>query len=173
MHIHLSKKLEKLLKKFTDKKSSEADSSRLGKWNATVFYVDRKKCLFFLNAQTTYSFILVNVVAKDYPNLHKKIKEELYEQLSYDGILLAPKQFLALIGEIRFLPTDADRRALGFINYKLDTINHFLSIESISVDLLCHRLNSDFFNTGLGPRYQNMTTPIAEMKRVVERIQGD
>ncbi|WP_144605839.1 DUF6933 domain-containing protein [Algoriphagus algorifonticola] len=173
MHIHLSKKLEKLLKKFTNKKSSEPDSSQLGKWNATVFYVDRKKCLLFLNAQTTYSFILVNVVAKDYPNLHKKIKEELYEQLSYDGILLAPKQFLALLGEIRFLPTDADRRALGFINYKLDTINHFLSIESISVDLLCHRLNSDLFNTGPGPKYQNMTTPIAEMKRVVEGIQGD
>ncbi len=167
MHIHISKKLEKLLKNFTSPKSEESDPSRLGKWNATVFYVGGKKCFFLLNSKTNYCVILVNVVAKDYPRLKDKIVEDLFDQLNFDGISMTKEQLVDLVGEIFLLPTDADRRALGHINYKLDYIYHYLSTETISMDLICHRLNTDLFDTKQGGRYQNITTPIEEMRKMV------
>jgi hypothetical protein len=46
--IHTTKKLEKLIRKFMAAEPP-LQQSPLGKWNATVFYVDRKKCWLLMN----------------------------------------------------------------------------------------------------------------------------
>jgi len=60
--IHVTKKLEKLIKKRmgTDQNS---DCGILGKWNATVFYIDRKKCWLVTNGLTKYNVILTDIKA--------------------------------------------------------------------------------------------------------------
>lgn|GEM_PF-3446674 len=41
--IHTSRKLEKLIKKWVVSQTHNIENAPLGKWNATVFFVDRKK----------------------------------------------------------------------------------------------------------------------------------
>lgn len=49
--IHTTKKLEKLIQKYITTEE-DIEQGPLGKWKATVFYVNRKKCWLFTNALT-------------------------------------------------------------------------------------------------------------------------
>jgi hypothetical protein len=85
--IHTTKKLEKLIKRLitTDK---ENDSGILGKWNATVFYVYRKKCWLISNGLTKYNVILTDIKASDLNRIEQIFKDSLFAQLIYDGIII-------------------------------------------------------------------------------------
>lgn len=116
--IHTTKKLEKLVKKLivTDQ---NADSGLLGKWNATVFYVDRKKCWLFTNGLTRYNVILANMKASDIGNIEEIFKNTLYTQLVYDGIVIAFEYVDVIIGTLDFMKTDNDKSTTGFQNQRL------------------------------------------------------
>jgi hypothetical protein len=51
--IHTTRKLEKLIKKYISN-DKVSESGKLGKWNATVFYVSRKKCWLISNRLVMY-----------------------------------------------------------------------------------------------------------------------
>ena len=116
--IHTTKKLEKLAKKLivTDQ---NGDSGLLGKWNATVFYVDRKKCWLFTNGLTRYNVILANMKASDIGNIEEIFKNTLYTQLIYDGIVVEFEYVDAIISTLDFMKTDNDKSITGFQNQRL------------------------------------------------------
>ncbi|MEM0516730.1 DUF6933 domain-containing protein [Aequorivita flava] len=172
-HIYTSKKLEKLIKKLIQ--TNEGDTSGiLGKWNATVFYVNRKKCWLVSNAKTQYSVILTDIKAADLRNIEQLFKNAFFAQLIYDGILVDYGVLSAQIGTLSFHPTDNDKRTTGFQNQRLQTfqywIEQFGSIENMPIKKLANRLNSDLIHMSKNRRNSDYTTSIKEIKKVLATL---
>ena len=116
--IYTTKKLEKFVEKLI-KSDIDADSGLLGKWNATLFDVERKKCLLFINGFTKYNVILPDIKLSDLKNLEEIFRSTLINQLIYDGIIADFKKVEAHIGALDFLCTDNDHVTKGFQNQRI------------------------------------------------------
>ena len=168
--IHITKKLEKLIKKLivTDQNS---DSGILGKWNATVFYIDRKKCWLITNGLTKYNVILTDIKASDLKNIEETFKNALYGQLTYDGIIMDFENLNSIIGKLNFLPTDNDRSTTGFQNHNLESLDwwkyEFGSLENMPIKDLTNRLNTSPIHIGNGRKMSDYTDSIKEMKKIL------
>ncbi|WAC02156.1 hypothetical protein N7U66_05385 [Lacinutrix neustonica] len=122
--IYISKKLEKLVSKYVSQPTIES-ISKLGKWNGTVFYVNRKKCWLIVNAETKFSLIIPDLKASDIKNFQNVFLDNLYSQFIYENIILDFKELKRYIGEINILPTDGDRKTIGTQNYYLENIEYW------------------------------------------------
>ncbi|MFB9052125.1 DUF6933 domain-containing protein [Formosa undariae] len=168
--IHTTKKLEKLVKKLitTDQKT---DSGILGKWNATVFYVDRKKCWLITNGLTKYNVILTDIKSSDLSNIEQIFKEALFGQLIFDGILTDFETLNLIIGGLDFLPTDNDRSTTGFQNQRLYELdfwkNDFGKLENMPINDLTNRMNGSPIHIGKGRKMSDYTDSIEEMKKIL------
>ncbi|MFD1293833.1 DUF6933 domain-containing protein [Lutibacter holmesii] len=168
--IYTTKKLEKTIKKIiqTDKNS---ESGILGKWNATIFYVDRKKCWLISNAKTQYCLILPDVKSADLNLINKKFKDSLYEQLKNDGIYIEFDKLNEIIGEIEFHPTDNDRKTAGFQNHKLANLEcwkvDYEKYENMPFIDLASGLNSVPIHIGTSKKMDDFTKSTIEIKRLL------
>ncbi|AIZ42376.1 DUF6933 domain-containing protein [Cellulophaga baltica] len=108
-----SKKLEKLAKRLIQI-DSNGECGILGKWNANVFYVDRKKCWIISNAKTQYLVILTDIKSADLKNIEEIFKNAFYGQLVYDGIITGFENVSVKIGGLDFLPTYNDKKLTVF-----------------------------------------------------------
>jgi hypothetical protein len=168
--IHTTKKLEKLIKKLitTDKK---ADPGILGKWNATLFYIDRKKCWLITNGLTKYNVILTDIKASDLKNIDQVFKDSLFAQLIYDGIIMDYEYLNSIIGELDFLPTDNDRRTTGFQNTNLESLqwwkSEFGNLKNMPIKDLANRLNNTPIHIGDSKRMGDFTKALEEMKKTL------
>ena len=168
--IHTSKKLEKLVKKLiqTDR---NGDCGILGKWNATVFYVDRKKCWLISNAKTQYIIILTDLKTADLKKIDKIFKNTFFEQLVYDGIITDFNNLSAIIGGLDFLPTDNDRKTTGFQNHRLYELDwwkrEFGSLENMPIKDLTNRMNTSPIHIGKGRKRSDYTNSIREMEKLL------
>ncbi|MHA7129219.1 DUF6933 domain-containing protein [Algoriphagus namhaensis] len=114
--IFTSKKLEKLILKYLRPKEELVNEGSLGKWNAIVFYLNRKKNWLLINSKTHFSLIIMDIRAKDLPTIQENIHQESFLQLVMEGMDLSQDQVIEIVGDISFFSTDADRKALGHIN---------------------------------------------------------
>lgn len=168
--IHTTRKLEKLIKKLitTDQNN---DCGILGKWNATVFYVERKKCWLITNGLTKYNVILTDIKVSDLGNIEQIFKDAFFGQLIYDGIIIDFENLNSIIGEIDFFPTDNDRSTTGFQNQRLEELDwwkHDLgSLENMPIKDLTNRMNMSPIHIGKGTKMSNYTDSIEEMKKVL------
>jgi hypothetical protein len=168
--IHTTKKLEKLVKKLitTD---SKAESGILGKWNATVFYVSRKKCWLISNGITKYNVLLTDIKTADFSKIEQIFKEALFGQLVYDGIILDFEKLNSIIGKLDFLPTDNDRSTTGFQNQRLEQMEWWKydlgSLENMPIKDLANRMNSVPIHIGKSKRMSDFTNSIKEMKKIL------
>lgn len=102
--IHTSRKLEKLIKKWVVPQTHNTENAPLGKWNATVFFVDRKKCWLITNAKTQYHVILPDVKAADIADIDRIFKRAFYAQLQYDGISISLDNVNRLLNDVHLYP---------------------------------------------------------------------
>lgn len=166
--IHVSKKLEKLIKKYVTPSGSIENTGILGKWNATVFYTNRRKNWLLYNPKTHYSLILENLSAKDLPKIREVIAEEFQLQLIVDGIHATQAQVNWLLDEINFHPTDADRSATAHINQLLYIIEfhqhpeYYKSLAELNLDL-----NDRIFSLDGSSRFSQLTKPKEQMKKIL------
>lgn len=166
--IHVSKKLEKLIKKYVTPSGSTENTGILGKWNATVFFTSGRKNWLLYNPKTHYSLILENLLAKDLPNIREMIAEELQLQLTVDGIDATQAQVNWLLDEINFHPTDADRSATAHINQLLYIIEfhqhpeYYKSLAELNFDL-----NDRIFSLNGSSRFSQLTKPKEQMKKIL------
>ncbi len=171
--IYTTKKLEKLIQKYIKPKEQAGDAGILGKWNATVFFTNRRKNWLLYNPKTHYSVILENLTAKDLPDIQAKIHEELLLQLEVDGISISPGQVSWLIEEISFHSTDADRSATAHINQLLFIIEfhqhpeYYKSLAEINLDL-----NDRIFSLDGPSKYTSLTKPKEEMEKILKAYVG-
>ena len=60
--IRCTKKLQKEMGlKAVELSTAETDNSRLGEWYANLIYIERRKCVVFVNKKTLFNFIAPNV----------------------------------------------------------------------------------------------------------------
>ena len=168
--IHTTKKLQKLVKKLISTEQN-SDCGILGKWNATVFYVDRKKCWLLTNGLTKYNVILTDIKASDLTNIGSIFMESFYGQLVYDGIITDFEKLDAIIGQLEFLPTDNDRKTTGFQNHRLQDLDwwkyEFGSLGNMPMKDLTNRMNTSPIHIGKGHKMSDYTDSIAEMKKLL------
>lgn len=168
--IHVSKKLEKLIKKYITPTSSTENTGILGKWNATVFYIERRKNWLLYNPKTHYSVILENLTAKDLPNIREKIILELHLQLAADGINPTKEQVNWLLEDINFHPTDGDRSATAHMNQLLFIIECYQDPEYFrSFAEINSNLNDRIFSLDGSSKLPSLTKPREEMARVLNQ----
>jgi len=168
--IHVTRKLEKLIKKWIVR-DQNINSGPLGKWNATVFYVDRKKCWLLTNGLSKYNVILTDIRAADLKNIQSIFKEALYSQLVYDGILMDFAKLDKMVGSLVFLTTDNDRQTTGFQNHRLQEMDwwsyEYGSLEQMPIRDLNHRINTSPFQIGKGYTQVAFTDAIMEMRKLL------
>jgi hypothetical protein len=168
--IHTSKKLEKLVKRLIVA-NHNYEHGMLGKWNATIFYVDRKKCWLISNARTQYNVILPDITSKDLKNIDNIFRETLYEQLVYDGIITDFGNLCNISDGLIFLPTDNDRKTTGFQNHRITYLewwkHEFESLENMPLKDLTNRLNHSPIHIGESHIMSDYTDAIKEMKKLL------
>lgn len=170
--IYTSKKLEKLTGKLISK-SPQADEEQgiLGKWNANIFYVSRKKCWLVTNSRSRYSVILPDITASSLNKINDIFKNNLYSQIIYDGVFMDYSNLDNLIGRLQFHPTDNDRRTIGFQNTLFDILDYrkaeYGQLENIPLKRITHYINHTLFHWDK-PTMANSTNPVAELKKLLE-----
>jgi len=164
--------LEKLIKKLivTDQNSN---SGILGKWNATVFYVNRKKCWLITNGLTKYNVILTDIKSSELGGIEQIFKDAFFGQLIYDGIITDFENLDSIIGGLDFLPTDNDRSTTGFQNHSLESLDwwkyEFGNLENMPIKDLINRLNTSPIHIGKGHKMSDYTSSIEEMKKILTK----
>ena len=168
--IYTTKKLEKLIKKLIST-DQNTECGKLGKWNATFFYVARKKCWLFTNGQTKYNVVLADIKTADLTNIQVIFKDAFYSQLVYDGIVLDFEFLDSFVGQLDFLPTDNDRKTTGFQNQRLQDLDwwkyEFGSLENMPMKELTNRMNTSPIHIGKGRKMSDYTDSIREMKKLL------
>ena len=118
-NIFISKKLETVVPSTLIQLKSDLNNSYIGKWNATLFYVSRKKCVLLTNSTARYTLILPGLLKNDFKNITEILTEKLTKQLEKDGILITKIALERMIGKVSLLKTDNDKKIIGIQNYIL------------------------------------------------------
>ena len=121
--IFTTKKLEKIIQKKIDNQTNE-NTSPFGKWNASVLYIARKKCLIFVNSKTFYSVIIPRFSTSDLANINELFLKNFESQLLFEKINIESKDLKKHIGEICFQKTDNDKKMTGIINYNISKLDY-------------------------------------------------
>lgn len=168
--IYTSGKLEKLVRRMITKEEIPS-SALVGNWNATVFFVDRKKCWLLTNKWTKYKVVLVDVRAADLSNIGNIFSDRLSKQLAYDGIITDYEGVKTMVGELAFCSTDNDRSTISYQNQRLHELDfwkyEFGTLENMPMIELTHRMNTSPMHVGKGRKMSDYTDPIREMKKMI------
>ncbi len=114
--IHISKKVESILSESLIRDNSEIEETEVERWNATLFYVSRKKCLLVTNSKTRYTVIVPGLSKNDFKELTKIFISSFYIQLEKDGIIVDRQQIEKMIGCIELLKTNNNKSIIGMQN---------------------------------------------------------
>jgi len=107
---------KKLLKVLRVNQVVEGDGSSAGvfeEWYGNLVWIDRRKCFVFTDSLTLFSFMISDVVKRDWLDFGALFRSHLATALRQDQV--DPDLFLAGIEPISFGPT-RDRRILGSQN---------------------------------------------------------
>lgn len=115
--VYVSKKLEGLLPSDLIKKEIVVTENLLGKWNATVFFVSKKKCILMTNSLSRYSVILPGLAKNDFHELTDIVISNLLKQFQKDEITVNEALLKKIIGIVSLFETDNDRTIIGVQNY--------------------------------------------------------
>jgi hypothetical protein len=122
--IFTTKKLEKIIAKKVESSDLIAENN-FGSWNATVFYIAKKKCLLFVNAETFFSVIIPRFSMKEIDQIDQLFIDCFYNQLLHEKINVNFEKLVAQLGPISFRPTNNNRKAIGVMNYNSEKLNYF------------------------------------------------
>ncbi|ESU30031.1 hypothetical protein FLJC2902T_05220 [Flavobacterium limnosediminis JC2902] len=131
INIYCSTKLSSIIK---SEKFIGGNSDPENEWSAHLFPIAGRKCAIFVNKETLYSVVLVDVLKKDLLNLQVIFTEFLIKQLEINK-MLTPK-YESHIREtnqiMNIYTTDNDRKTMGSLT---DFIYHIKASYYDSGDL--------------------------------------
>ena len=139
----------KLQKEMGLKKSylldTEPPFSYLGSWHANLIYIDRRKCVLFVNDKTLFNFIAPDVPRTAIRDLNSLFKDYLRCVLADEGIMgPAREKIMSEYDEIEYAKTNS-KSVLGSMNdlafhYKF-LIQEEGSIHSAMIPSIIRKLN--------------------------------
>ena len=114
----------------------------LGAWHANLIYVNRKKCVLFVNDKTLYNFVVINLSRAKIKELDSIFVQYLFLNLFQEGFSEElVKQLTQEYGSVQFAKTDS-KSVLGSMN---DLAFHYkLYLQTEGEDALpsiVHKLN--------------------------------
>ena len=96
--------------------------SYLGPWHANLMYIDRRKCVLFVNDKTLFNFIAADVSRADIRNLGVLFRSLLQCMLSDEGLEASAKEkIMSEYDELGYAKTQ-NRSVLGSMN---DLVFHY------------------------------------------------
>ena len=121
--VYCTKKLKDFIGHVEETLPDDYNDIKLTDWNAHLFFVDKRKCLVFVNILTYYVVFIADIVKKDMKNIDEIFRIKLLEQLILDKIITDVKDTMVLTsGEgIRFIKTNNNKKAIGRTNDFVDT----------------------------------------------------
>lgn len=113
VQIYCSQKLVKFIKTGINQGLPRTEHD----WSAHLFFISGRKCIIFVNKQTLYTVILLDIFKKDRAHINRLFLEALIGQLKMDDILGSHEALIRNIyKEISLHSTDNDRKTLGTMN---------------------------------------------------------
>ena len=147
--IFTTKKVEKTISKFITKETPQ-ENNFFGDWNVNIFYAHRKKCWLLMNYKTKYVLVLNNIKQTDIKNITTIFKEQFYNQLIYDGIIINFDLLNKIIGEVKLHATNNNRSATGsmndYLHYYKDWVSRYDNYDEINFKEITNKLNALFPN---------------------------
>lgn len=171
IHIFCSKKLHEFVGDVQVALPTADIERNLESWNGHLFFMDRKKCLVFVNNLTNYSVFMPDFVKKDLPNFETLFYHRLEEQLKHDGVVANSEAFDKLFPRdgFQFYKTNNDRRITGRINdlvqtFKLHRVHKYESFDDMRV-----AYENGLFNTiknrGSGENRNKWSSAVSNFKK--------
>jgi hypothetical protein len=163
--IYCSQKLTTLLglpKNHSESLSTETD---LHDWNAILFYLNKRKCLLFMQKKTLYAFLALDIVKKDLIDFSRFFRQHLTDQLLADQLINPHAKNLldSICDPISLMSTDNDRRIIGSMNDCIFRIRFYDSGKgdtlALSPTYIGHQLN----RTPM--KYIDYSYPVEKMKQ--------
>ena len=116
--IYSTKKLQGLIGNVETELPEDNKTRSLTDWNSHLFFVDKRKCLIFINNLTYYSIFIADIFKKDLAHIDKIFFLRLNEQLRHDKIINNSESIESIfqVNGLKFYRTNNDRRTIGRIN---------------------------------------------------------
>ena len=97
-------------------------------WNAQLFSIDRRKCIYFVQKRTLYSVILLDIVKQDLKQINSLFFKALVEQLKTDKLYQRSIELYLYenYSSLRFFKTDNDQKTLGTMRDDMARLTMFI-----------------------------------------------
>ena len=145
--IYCSRKLTTLLGLPKKRSETLSTATDLHDWNAMLFYMNKRKCLLFMQKQTLYTFLALDIVKKDLVDFSKFFRQHFTDQLLADQLInpQATNLLDSIYDPIHLMSTDNDRRIIGSMNDCIFRIRFYDSRKgdtfTLSPTYIGHQLN--------------------------------
>jgi hypothetical protein len=117
--VYCTKKLKDFIGDVDETLPADFNDLKYSDWNAHLFFVDKRKCIVFVNILTYYSVFIADIIKKDLKTMDEVFLKRLNEQLHHDGLAVKVHENISLLTEgakIRFIKTNNNKKVLGRIN---------------------------------------------------------
>lgn len=110
---------------------NEPSEPYLGSWHANLIYIDRKKCLLFVNDKTLFNFIVPDISRAQIRELSTLFREKLERVLSFERVPERAKtKIMSEYSSIQYANTD-NKSVLGSMNDLAFHYKHLIQFEGV------------------------------------------
>jgi hypothetical protein len=172
--IYCTKKLQSFIGQVDEKLPSDLNEISINDWNAHLFFLDKRKCLIFVNNLTFYTIFLVDILKKDLKNIDLIFRKRLQEQLVHDKII-SDSEFAESIfskPELNFFKTNNNKKVIGRINDFTDMfkVHCFYKYDNVKeMDVLKENGLMNQTTTGkLNEIKKSWSSPIQNLEEIIK-----
>lgn len=172
--IYCTKKLQSFIGLVDEKLPSDINEISINDWNAHLFFLDKRKCLIFVNNLTFYTIFLTDILKNDLKNIDSIFRKKLQEQLVHDKIIndseFAESIFTRL--ELNFFKTNNNKKVIGRINdfSFMFKVHCFYKYDNVKAMNLVYE-NGLINQTPTGKLYETKkgwSSPIQNLKEIIK-----
>lgn len=119
MHrVYCTKKLQSFIKEVEGNLPADLTEISLSDWNAHLFFIEKRKCIIFINNITFYSVFLTDILKKDLRTIDVIFSQRLKEQLIHDKIIETSESTETIFpgNKLKFFKTNNNKKVIGRIN---------------------------------------------------------
>jgi len=122
IRIFCTKKLQYFIKNIDKELPTDLNNIALSDWNAHLFFIDKRKCLIFVNNLTFYTVFMTDFLKKDLEKINSIFEKRLQEQLLHDKIIESSEFTESIFPrlKINFYKTNNNKKVIGRINDFVD-----------------------------------------------------
>ncbi|MCV6629672.1 MAG: hypothetical protein OIF50_07420 [Flavobacteriaceae bacterium] len=153
--LYCSNKLQKYIG-FKDDQIEQNKHNSVNSWNGHLFTINRKKCLFFMNHDTYFSFVVYDIKKPDIKNLNQLFLTGLIKELNKLSLINAEQEahIKSRFSEVFLHKSINNRKVIGQMNnliqimeyykYNYENIQEFLSQDTYFNTCLLKKENNYF-----------------------------